>query len=386
MTIVYFGNTLNPHQAYVADELFELTEGNYIYVETVPPGQDNKSGGKLQMQRQYILRAYESADAQEEAIRISREADVALFGANSLEYEVERMRTTGRLAFEVSERWLKRGWLNLLSPRLLKNMWYYHTLFHNKPLYKLCSSAYGAGDQYRLHSFKDRCYKWGYFTKVDSDFEVEAAVQGASTSEITPLMWCARFLKLKHPELPVQLANRLKQKGYKFCLDMFGSGEEYDRTKELIKELCVEDCVNLRGSLPNEEIMKEMRKHSIFLFTSDHNEGWGAVLNEAMSNGCTVVASDAIGSVPFLVEDKTNGLVFQSENIDSLYEKVVFLIEHPKERKQMAINASKTMRDVWSPARAAQNLIQLIEELKAGNGINIPEGPCSKAQPIKVVF
>lgn len=382
MTIAYYGNTLNPHQSYVADALFELTGGNYIYVETVPPMQDNKSGGKLQMQRQYILRAYESSDAQKEAHRISREADVALFGAYSLEYEVERMRTTGCLAFEVSERWLKRGWLNLLSPRLLKNMWYYHTLFHNKPLYKLCSSAYGAGDQYRLQSFKDCCYKWGYFTKVDSDYEVEAALQGASTSEITPLMWCARFLKLKHPELPVQLAARLKERGYIFVLDMFGSGDELERTKALIKELGVEDCVNLRGSLPNEEILKEMRKHSIFLFTSDRNEGWGAVLNEAMSNGCTVVASDAIGSVPFLVEDKTNGLIFKSENIDSLYEKVMYLIEHPMERKQMAISAYKTMRDVWSPAQAAQNLLQLIEDLKAGNNSNIMEGPCSKAQPI----
>ena len=198
-----------------------------------------------------------------------------------------------------------------------------------------------------MHSFKDRCYKWGYFTKVDSDFEVEAAVQGTSTSEITPLMWCARFLKLKHPELPVQLAARLKERGYKFVLDMFGSGDELERTKALIKELGVEDCVNLRGSLPNEEILKEMRKHSIFLFTSDRNEGWGAVLNEAMSNGCTVVASDAIGSVPFLVEDKTNGLIFKSENIESLFEKVVFLIEHHNDRKQMAINAYKTMRNVW---------------------------------------
>lgn len=382
MTIAFFGNTLNLHQAYVADALFELTCGNYIYVETVPPSQDNKSGGKLQLQRQYILRAYESADAQKEALQTSREADVALFGANSLEYEVERMRTTGRLAFEVSERWLKRGWLNLLSPRLLKNMWYYNTLFRNKPLYKLCSSAYGAGDQYRLHSFKNRCYKWGYFTKVDNDFEVEAVVQGASTSEITPLMWCARFLKLKHPELPVQLASRLKEKGYKFTIDMFGDGEEFERTKSIIKELGVEDCVKLRGNLPNEEILKEMRNHSIFLFTSDRNEGWGAVLNEAMSNGCAVVASDSIGSVHFLVEDKTNGLIFKSENIDSLSEKVMYLMEHPNERNQMAISAYKTMRDVWSPTRAAQNLLQLIEDLKAGNDSSIPEGPCSKAQPI----
>ena len=112
----------------------------------MPPKEENLSGGKLRLSRPYVFRAFESVEAKQEALKISREADVVLFGAESLEYEVERMRTTAGLAFEVSERWLKRGWVNLLSPRLLKNMWYYHTLFYNKPLYKLCSSAFGAGD------------------------------------------------------------------------------------------------------------------------------------------------------------------------------------------------------------------------------------------------
>ena len=47
------------------------------------------------------------------------------------------------------------------------------------------------------------------------------------------VMWCARMLKLKHPELPVKLAARLKQRGYRFVVDMFGNGEESDNIKAL---------------------------------------------------------------------------------------------------------------------------------------------------------
>ena len=54
--------------------------------------------------------------------------------------------------------------------------------------------------------------------------------------------------------------------------------------------------------MPNAKILQEMRKHEIFLFTSDRNEGWGAVSNESMSNGCMLVGSDGIGSIPFLVK------------------------------------------------------------------------------------
>ena len=390
MNVVYFGNTLNRHQVYVADALYDLTDGNYVYVETVPPRKENLSGGKAKSERPYVFRAYEGVDAKLKALRIAREADIVLFGAESLEYEVERMRTTAGLAFEVSERWLKRGWLNLLSPRLLKNMWYYHTLFKNKPLYKLCSSAFGAGDQYRLHSFRDKCYKWGYFTKVD-EINIEEVINNrqkveasssVSTSRSVTILWCARFLKLKHPELVVKLAQRLKEKGYSVQIDMYGAGAELESTKLLCQNLGVEEMVVFKGSVPNAEIIIAMQKHDIFLFTSDRNEGWGAVLNEAMSNGCTVVASNEIGSVPYLIEDGKNGQIFKSKDLDSLCKRVIYLIDNPVRRKEMAVKAYSTMKDNWSPQRAAENFLRLAEELLAGNKGSILIGPCSKALPI----
>jgi len=380
--IAFFSVVLNHHQANLADVLYEQTGHQFVFVELEEPiGNNIKGGCKNYSDRPYLLQSWKDSNSKQQAINVALTAEVALFGGG-LDYM--RLRLNKNLfSFEVGERWLKRGWINVFSPRLLKNMWYYHTRgWHNKPLYKLCSSAYSAGDQYRLHTLKDRCYKWGYFTKVDSNFEIEAIQQCTSTPEFTPLMWCARFLKLKHPELPVKLAHRLKQKGYLFNIDMFGSGKEFDHTKALIKELDVEDCVKLRGNLPNDEILKEMRKHSIFLFTSDRNEGWGAVLNEAMSNGCTVVASDEIGSVPFLIEDGKNGMVFKACGIDSLVEKVSYLLDNAIERRDMAVKAYQTMRDVWSPHVAARNLLVLIDDIKNGKNTSIINGPCSKALPI----
>ncbi len=34
----------------------------------------------------------------------------------------------------------------------------------------------------------------------------------------------------------------------------------------------------------------------------------GAVANEAMANGCVVVGSHEIGSIPYLIQDLSNGL------------------------------------------------------------------------------
>lgn len=157
---------------------------------------------------------------------------------------------------------------------------------------------------------------------------------------------------------------------------------ELEKIKSLVKSLGVDDVVAFKGNMPNDEILKAMRQHDIFLFTSDKNEGWGAVANEAMSNGCAIVASDAIGSIPFLVKDGENGCMFKSRNLDSLCEKVEYLLDNENERQRIATNAYHTMRDIWSPRNAAMSFLRLVDDLKSGKDSSIEEGPCSKAHPI----
>jgi glycosyltransferase involved in cell wall biosynthesis len=243
----------------------------------------------------------------------------------------------------------------------------------------LCASAFTAKDVNTIGAYKNKCFKWGYFTKVDELDLDELNERHKASERSVRIMWCARFIELKHPELPVKLAARLKRKGYNFVIDMFGSGEELERTKFLAYSLNVKDCVKFKGNRPNDQILDEMRRHDIFLFTSDKNEGWGAVLNEAMSNGCAVVGSNEIGAVPFLIEDGVNGLIFKSRDLDSLEKEVVYLIEHPNERAKMIKNAYRTMRQVWSPENAAKQFLQLVEALKDNDESLIPSyGPGSK--------
>ena len=380
MQIVFYTNFINHHQVLVADELYQLSGGQYRFVETMPMFDWLKSGGYDDFSsRPYVLQAWKDDVSKKKAEELCINADVAIYGADSLEYQIMRAKT-GKLSFEVSERWLKKGILNLLSPRLLRNMWYYHTLFRKKPVYKLCSSAYAAGDQYKMFSFKDRCYKWGYFTRVD-DYDIEASLDNRQATEFR-LMWCARFLKLKHPEMAIRLAARLKAKGYAFTLDMYGSGVELERMQLLARQLDVTDVVRFCGNLPNDQILEQMRCHDIFLFTSDRNEGWGAVANEAMSNGCVLVGSDAIGSVPFLVKDGENGCVFKSCDLDSLMNKVEYLLNNRTEIRRLAVNGYLTMKTVWSPENAARNLMTLIDDLRNGRDTSVADGPCSKALPL----
>ena len=134
-----------------------------------------------------------------------------------------------------------------------------------------------------------------------------------------------------------------------------------------------------------------MSLHDIFIFTSDRKEGWGAVANEAMTNGAVIVASANIGSVPYLIEDKKTGLIFHSpsmsssfnhpdkKSLDDLCQKIEWLIDNPTKRQEIAQNAFKKMHEIFSPQVAAKRLILLIESLTTGKDTPFLSGPCSKA-------
>lgn len=373
--IVFFSNFFNHHQALVASELYSLTNGKYAFVETMPMPNWIAKSGYPELNEPYIVKAWKDEECQKYAFSLSETADVCVFGGpETIKYAVHRAKV-GKISFQVGERCLKKGWLNILSPRLLVSQWYYYTLFRKHPFYYLCSSAFASHDLSLLKSYKNKCYKWGYFTQVDENINA----QNRSYKNHVSMMWCARFLDWKHPELPVLLASELKRKHYDFHIDMYGSGEHFDKIKQLISSLKVEDVVMLKGNLPNTEILKEMSYHDIFLFTSDRQEGWGAVANEAMSQGCILVGSDEIGSVPYLVKDKVNGVLFRSKSISSLCDRVIYLLEHRDLWSSISQNAIQTMQIRWSPKIAARNLLTLIKDLQSGNDTSIVDGPCSKA-------
>lgn len=378
--IVFISNFLNHHQMPVAEKLYELTGGKYRFIEQEPmPESFRKGGYPTYDTTPFLIQYWRSPSLALEAKRLVLEAEAVLYG-NISDYSIIRQRLEkGMLTFECGERWFKRGWINLLSPRLIKSQIYYHIFFRNKPLYRLNASAYAANDMARMYSFKNKMFKWGYFTSIPSSHRIS---QEDNVNSKLKILWVARFLKLKHPELPVKVASNLKAKGYNFELSMYGSGPELERIKALIDSLGLDDCVFLKGNLPNTEILEEMRRHEVFLFTSDRHEGWGAVLNESMSNGCAVIASEKIGSVPFLIEDGKNGLIFKDKSVDDLTSKLRLLFDNPDLCNELGKNAMRTMNEAWSPKNAAYSLLKLIEGIKNGTPEIIPSGPCSPAYPV----
>ena len=408
MKLAVFSIVLNHHQAPVADELWELTGHDFAFVE-LAPAVEMKGGTEYFRERPYLLQAWESTEAYGKAMQIACSAGCCIFsGTDSLPFQKKRLKL-GLLSLEMGERWLKHGWLSLASPRLMKWLWAYSLGgWGSKPLYKLCMGAFAARDHHRLGTFIGRCYKWGYFVRTEDPLR---AATGGKASETPPpcagggrgtaphtaasgcvrIIWCGRFLKLKHPELAVLLARRLKARNLPFRLELYGDGALRASMEQAAGKWGLADVVAFHGNVPNAQVREAMRAADIFLFTSDRREGWGAVAGESLSCGCALVAGGDIGSVPYLVKEGYNGLVFSGPSsrstlkkpdtcsLDELERKVCALLAQPDRLARMQQHAEEEMHRLWSPQRAAANLLQLISDLECGRETTISEGPCSKA-------
>ena len=107
--------------------------------------------------------------------------------------------------------------------------------------------------------------------------------------------------------------------------------------------------------------------------------------NESMNSGCAVVASDAIGSVLYLVKDRENGLVYHSGSVDELFERVKGLLAHPAEQRRLGEAAYRTIADLWNAEIAAKRLIALSQAILDGDASPelFEDGPCSRAEIIR---
>ena len=149
---------------------------------------------------------------------------------------------------------------------------------------------------------------------------------------------------------------------------LIGEGERLPALQEYVRANHLGDVVEFRGFQKPEAVRDEMERADIFLFTSDYQEGWGAVLNESMNSGCAVVASHAVGAVPFLIHHGENGLIYKSGHWKDCYSQVKYLLDHPAERNRISQSAIRTMEEVWNPEVVAGKLYGLLLHLQQDGG------------------
>lgn len=376
MNIIFVSNFFNHHQKPLSDNLSEKSGNKFKFIETTDiPKERKKLGYGYSKNPEYVIKNDGGADDKNKIFNIINSADVAIVGSTPEELVHGRIKNGG-LTFRYSERPLRKGIEpKKYLPRFLR--WHFRNP-SSKPVYLLCASAFTSWDYKRFFMFKNKSYKWGYFTETQK-YDLDELFSRKDKSKI---LWVGRLLPLKHPDDIILAAEKLKLLGYRFDMDIIGTGEMEETLKTMISKRNLDDCVHMLGVKTPQEVRIHMEEAGIYLFTSDRQEGWGAVLNESMNSGCAVVASHEIGSVPYLIENGKNGFVYTSCDSDMLFEKIKLLLENPDLQRKLGCEAYKTITELWNAEVASERFINLSQHIL--NGEKYPDlyesGPCSKAE------
>ena len=160
---------------------------------------------------------------------------------------------------------------------------------------------------------------------------------------------------------------------------MVGGGILEKEIHQLAEKLDVTDKISFMGNQNPESVRALMEKADIYLATSDYQEGWGAVINEAMNSGCAIVTNKGMGAAPYLVKHGVNGCLYGNGKVMKAFACIEDLVRDSQKRQKMGKAAYDTISKEWNAEVAADRTYKLIEELLTGRKRTRYEtGPLSK--------
>ena len=357
MKLVFLSNYFNHHQRSFCDALYELLEGSFCFIPTQPMEEERVQMGWQAEERPYVLQDISNWR------QLTLEADVVIFGGCDDESYIQERLAAGKPVFRYNERIYKEGQWKAISPRGLVQKYKDHTRYRKAPVYFLCAGAYVPSDYHLIHAYPEKMLRFGYFPET-KHYE---AGDPFARKKPGSILWAARMIDWKHPELVLRTAAYLKEhlqnENVPFHINIIGGGDLSEEMKRLAEELQVTEEVSFLGFRGPEEVRVAMEEAQIYLVTSDRKEGWGAVVNEAMNSGCAVVADHMIGAAPWLIHHGENGLLYRDGCEQELFQAVEGLLRDPEKCWKMGEAAQQSIYKEWNARTAAERLLRICREM-----------------------
>lgn len=187
---------------------------------------------------------------------------------------------------------------------------------------------------------------------------VELQSQQEHTCDIAP-----RFISIRHLEplynIPciLQAYEQVLKHYPEATLDILGKGGLREELEQCVAKNRLSG-VRFLGQVSNKQIYEYLANASIML-SAAKADNMPVSLLEAMNAGLLVISS-RVGGVPYMIEDGTTGLLFESGNADELAEKILWALTHPVEA-QAIVNAAQKEVQKYAWKNVKQQLMQVYE-------------------------
>jgi glycosyltransferase involved in cell wall biosynthesis len=189
------------------------------------------------------------------------------------------------------------------------------------------------------------------------------------------ILYCGVLEHRKGPDLLVRALSDQSLRCERWILKVVGSGSMAEELSRQVRNAGLSARVRFYGTLGINDTRRILFGEDVLVLPSRF-DGWGAVVNEAMSAGLAVVASTQVGAARTMINDGTDGFLFPSGDHVALAKVLRTLIA---ERTVLAATKERALAKsrLFSPQTAAYRLSELCKALAVGKDPPAwTEGPC----------
>ena len=133
----------------------------------------------------------------------------------------------------------------------------------------------------------------------------------------------------------------------------------YEKLKNLINSLGLEEKVKFLGKVSDEELINSYKSHDIFVFPN-HLQTWGLAVFEAMACGIPVIVSRTSGASEVL-KDRENAFLVNPKTPEDIKKAVEELCSNPNFYFSISKNARRFVEENISWKKYTENMLKIFQ-------------------------
>jgi len=141
-------------------------------------------------------------------------------------------------------------------------------------------------------------------------------------------------------------------------LDIIGDGQDFDILSTLIKDLKLQNKINLLGYLPQDQVKQQIQKSHALVHPSLF-ETFGIVIIEALSCGKPVIVTRC-GGPEYIVDDQ-NGILVEKADVDDLARGMMHVMENYNNYNGILLH--EDIESQFSDLKVTKKIINLYQQI-----------------------
>jgi glycosyltransferase involved in cell wall biosynthesis len=210
-----------------------------------------------------------------------------------------------------------------------------------------------------------RIFPFAYVT--ESPLRAPEYIGVQNEGEPFRILYLGQIIRRKDGVTAIRALDRLSDANWQF--DIVGGGPDLGRWKSVAADTGVAYRIRFRPAVDNRAIGNLLQNADLLLLPS-RNDGWGAVVNEALMSGVPAICSDNCGAAD-LLREPWRGSTFKAGSVESLRGVLRWWIERGRRTGESSARIREWSSALQGPS-VARYLVEIVTYMRTGGSRPCP--------------